>query len=475
MLHFTMQIAFIHPDLGLGGAERLIVDAATELASRRHRVDVFTAYFDQKRCFEECKPSLHQPLTTLGGFRIIVAGSWFPRHIMGRMIALCAYIRCILAAIYLSWLSWLSPPRDDCNRGPFYDVIIVDQVSAVIPFLRLLLPSTKVLFYCHFPDLLLAQGRSSSVLKRLYRAPLDSLEEWTTGQAHLILVNSKYTQGIFDQTFKSLAGAGIVPKVLYPAVSIPSDDHIRDGEESWRKELPQDLVTFILTGSQSGLGKGKKRLAQPPHVLLSINRFERKKGIGLAIQALSRLSLDPQAVLIIAGGYDIRLAENREHLEELRALAASLGVEDRVWFLPSFTDRQRLLLLSACDIVLYTPTGEHFGIVPLEAMAMSRPVVACSSGGPLESITQGETGMLCRPDADDWASAIEHMLGPAAVKGSRKQGIVCEEMGSSARQHVTEGFSRETFGQRLESFVLDLAAAGGRGQAGVKGRKSVKS
>lgn len=47
-------------------------------------------------------------------------------------------------------------------------------------------------------------------------------------------------------------------------------------------------------------------------------RFERKKGIGLAIKALTGLlQADPgsPARLVVAGGYDVRLAENREHLE----------------------------------------------------------------------------------------------------------------------------------------------------------------
>lgn len=69
----------------------------------------------------------------------------------------------------------------------------------------------------------------------------------------------------------------------------------------------------------------------------------------------------------------------------------------RCLFLPS-THRQRSLLLAACTVVLYTPQNEHFGIVPLEAMASGRPVVACSSGGPLESVVHGSTGMLCPPE-----------------------------------------------------------------------------
>lgn len=54
-------------------------------------------------------------------------------------------------------------------------------------------------------------------------------------------------------------------------------------------------------------------------------RFERKKGIGLAVEALHELlEKQPQtsARLVIAGGYDERLPENREHLEELKTLVS---------------------------------------------------------------------------------------------------------------------------------------------------------
>ncbi|KAM1041810.1 hypothetical protein ACFX2C_030940 [Malus domestica] len=38
---------------------------------------------------------------------------------------------------------------------------------------------------------------------------------------------------------------------------------------------------------------------------------------------------------------------------------------------------------------------EHFGIVPLEAMAAHKPVILCNSGGPVETVKNGETGFLC--------------------------------------------------------------------------------
>eukprot|EP00955_Chlamydomonas_euryale_P082728 363760-Chlamydomonas_euryale.AAC.12 len=47
-----LRVAFLHPDLGLGGAERLVVDAAAELSAAGHEVDVYTAYYDPARCFQ---------------------------------------------------------------------------------------------------------------------------------------------------------------------------------------------------------------------------------------------------------------------------------------------------------------------------------------------------------------------------------------------------------------------------------------
>lgn len=56
-----------------------------------------------------------------------------------------------------------------------------------------------------------------------------------------------------------------------------------------------------------------------------------------------------------AGGYDARLAENVEHLHELKELARSEGISSNVTFVPSFSDEQRAGLLAGCVAVLYTP------------------------------------------------------------------------------------------------------------------------
>ena len=136
--------------------------------------------------------------------------------------------------------------------------------------------------------------------------------------------------------------------------------------------------------------------------LLSINRFERKKNLLLAIETLyslggiSELSADYSKVfLVMAGGYDERLEENISYLKELKSRAQELGIEARVHFVLSFTDQQKLLLLEKARAVLYTPHNEHFGIVPIEAMYASKPVVAVSSGGPLGRFFTSVAQRLC--------------------------------------------------------------------------------
>lgn len=50
-----LRVAFVHPDLGIGGAERLVVDAAVGLQSRGHSVVMYTSHHDPGHAFEETR------------------------------------------------------------------------------------------------------------------------------------------------------------------------------------------------------------------------------------------------------------------------------------------------------------------------------------------------------------------------------------------------------------------------------------
>ncbi|CAG8672216.1 5663_t:CDS:2, partial [Paraglomus occultum] len=140
-----------------------------------------------------------------------------------------------------------------------YDVIFVDQLSACVPLLKL--TGAKVVFYCHFPDKLLT--KRESILKMMYRWPIDKLEEITTGISDRILVNSQFTAGIFRESFPSIKQT---PEVLYPSIHL----------ESYDKEVNLNDPSIQLLHTQKKL-------------ILSINRFERKKNLALAIHAFSHL------------------------------------------------------------------------------------------------------------------------------------------------------------------------------------------
>lgn len=148
------RIAILHPDLGIGGAERLIVDVALALKSHGHDVDLYTNFHDPRRCFDE---------TRNGQLNVFVACSWFPRNLFGRFYALCAYIRFIFLAIYVVYVA---------SKDKTYDLYVCDLISACIPVLRR--AQRPVLFYCHYPDQLLT--KRESLAKKLYRWPIDTLE-----------------------------------------------------------------------------------------------------------------------------------------------------------------------------------------------------------------------------------------------------------------------------------------------------------
>ena len=58
-------------------------------------------------------------------------------------------------------------------------------------------------------------------------------------------------------------------------------------------------------------------------------------------------------------------------------------------------------------------SGEHFGIVPIEAMYCRLPVVAVNDGGPTETVVDGLTGFLCQPNPESFAqvhwNSITHL------------------------------------------------------------------
>jgi alpha-1,3/alpha-1,6-mannosyltransferase len=393
----SLHVAFFHPNLGIGGAERWLVDAALSLQDAGHRVTIITSHHNPKHCYEE---------TVNGALTVRVRGSFLPAHIGKRLRLPCVATQTVTAIL------------STALRREHFDLTFVDLVPHVIPLLRRL-GHRNIVYYCHYPDQLMA-GRGSAAYQ-LYRRPINRLEASAVARADRVLVNSHFTADAVRTIFAHLPDRA--PEVLHPGVRLPERQAV-GAEDSGER------------------------------MLLSINRFDRKKRIDLAIEAFAALAvhLDTPAIrrtrLVIAGSYNPASPESDLALRELELLAKELGVSDRVTFLKSPSDTLRAELLSRCHCLIYTPVAEHFGLVPLEAMAAGRPVIAVRHGGPLETIRDLETGLLCEPNSDAFAEAIARLLSNPAE---------AQRMGQAGRDWVARRFSLESFANRLTEIVEELA------------------
>ena len=419
-----LKVVFVHLDLGIGGAEQLVLQLAIASQDLGHDVSIVTTRCDSDHCFDAVKKSTNGRLSN----DVYIYGSWLPVTILGVGTALCSTIRMLYITYQVTRFFKTA------------DVVVVDVLPTSIPLVSYLLPTAGTLFYCHFPDKLLLRGTGggSSLTqwtKQQYRRVLDSLEEATMGCAHTLVVNSKFTLSQVEKTFPSLfhhdqqqkdESSSSSIEVLYPAL---------------------DTSTMVQPSNQP------KTSLSP---IVSLNRFERKKNIELLIHAYAlfkkRISEehsqqkqkqtddDPPKLpkLIIAGGYDTKNHENVEYRGELQSLVdkLELKVGQEVQFLLDISDQQRATLFQTALCVVYTPDKEHFGIVPLEAMYAQTPVIAVNSGGPKETVIDGKTGYLKSNTPEEFASGIESLY---------KNPEIATMMGYNGRIHVEQTFGPKRF------------------------------
>lgn len=323
---FAPRVAFIHLDLGIGGAESLMLSMA-ECLPPSH-VTFYTCHCDPAHCYDQVKA----PGGALAA-RVLRRGAFLPAELRGRFTALLSHARVLFLALCLLLDTYI------LDRGRRYDVVLVDVLPTPLPLLRLLLPAAATLYYCHFPDKYLVRntvnGRlveRASLLRRLYRLPVDALENLCTKSADLTAVNSRFTAATFESAFPDIPDA---PTVLYPAIN-----------------LSQFIPPAPPAAKAQALGRSL--------TLLSMNRFERKKNVGLALEAFGllrdRLPGGGGARLVVAGGYDPRNKENLEYMEELKGRARELGIERHVDFRPSVSDEERADLLQ-CEARRRESTG----------------------------------------------------------------------------------------------------------------------
>lgn len=184
----------------------------------------------------------------------------------------------------------------------------------------------------------------------------------------------------------------------------------------WRREStvihpPVEIDRFDLSG-------------EPGEYYLWVGQLIRYKRPDIAVRAFTSSGLP----LVVAGnGYEIA---------RLKAMAGP-----NVRFVESASDREIERLLSGCRALVF-PGVEDFGIVPVEAMASGKPVIAYGKGGVTETVIDHETGLLFpEPTPESLAAAVREFESDSSWVDPRRI------------RRFAEGFSEAVFRRRFADFV----------------------
>jgi glycosyltransferase involved in cell wall biosynthesis len=181
----------------------------------------------------------------------------------------------------------------------------------------------------------------------------------------------------------------------------------------------------------------RERLELSGPTLAFAGRITRQKALEVALGALARVE---GVALVVAG--------DGPELEEARAEAQRLRLDDRVRFLGALDRQGVLTLFRAVDASLISSTWENFPHTVVESLAVGTPVVATAVGGVAEIVRDGENGLLAPPgDVEALARAIRRIVADPMLR---------ERLAACAPASVAELAPERVYG-RLEEILREAA------------------
>jgi glycosyltransferase involved in cell wall biosynthesis len=221
---------------------------------------------------------------------------------------------------------------------------------------------------------------------------------------------------------------------------------LRVGYPAWRVLTLHDAVdttAFSLDRVQAGAGVREELRCTEDHLLVcAVGRLSPEKGHGFLLDAFREvIAVVPEARLVLVGEGPLR--------SHLQAQATGLGLSDHVIF-AGYRDEVEAIV-AAGDLLVMPSLCEGFGDPIIEAMALCKPVIASRVGGMVETVRDGETGLLVPPgDPGALALAIINLLRDPQAR---------ERMGLQGRQVALREFSVGRLADGLAKLYNELASA----------------
>lgn len=205
-------------------------------------------------------------------------------------------------------------------------------------------------------------------------------------------------------------------------------------------EVPNGIDINVFSSEKTGMDiRQKYHLPSDATLLLFVGALDRAhhyKGADQLLKAFAMLDHRAGAYLLIVGDGDIK--------SDLISLAKDLKIEDDVIFVGALPNASLPVYYSAADALVLPSSTESFGLVLIEAMACSRPVVAYRISGVRSIVTDGIDGFLANPnDLQDLCTKMQMMLDlPAAQR---------KAMGEAGRKKVEAIYNWRPVIDKLES------------------------
>jgi glycosyltransferase involved in cell wall biosynthesis len=176
-----------------------------------------------------------------------------------------------------------------------------------------------------------------------------------------------------------------------------------------------------------------------------VGRFDPYKGIEYFIEAARRIAVKrPDVRFLLVGGLDNR--EYAPYQDKILSMAKTEDLKDKL--ILTGVRRDLPNVLAAMDIFVFPSVFDSGPRIPLEAMAMGKPVIATNSGGVVEEVADGETGIIVPiKDPDAIASAALSLLDDPQI---------LRIMGRNARSRIEKHFSQGHYISVVEDIYQDL-------------------
>jgi glycosyltransferase involved in cell wall biosynthesis len=289
---------------------------------------------------------------------------------------------------------------------------------------------TLEICYCHTPPRYLygyptASNLQKHFLVRVYALLVNHFMRVYDFEAaqrvDWFIANSREVQGRIKKFYRRES------TVIYPPVDMESFAGLTTKDKGQKQEKALDV-------SRSSLGY---------EFFLVVSRLVGVKNVDIAVEVCTNLKLE---LKVVGTGKD------RERLEKM----AGKTVE----FLGDVDDRELVGLYQNCRALIFSGSQEDFGIVPVEAMAAGKPVIALAEGGIKETVIDGKTGLLVEDLAPGaFVIAINKFLE------MEKKG---EWDGNFIRKYAQK-FGKERFKKEIKKFVEEKVK---RNQDKVIGQKA---